>query len=167
MIDKGIFTLKTPAELFQKLLRDHQHLKNEPLDSYGWFNFVVTADHLPEWELKADEEAANKLRKSEPLLRICNHLSRNAKHFEARQRIPINAVAQTTEVTIARFLADPAPGLPSVNASPRSTRPPVPQEFMLTLSPREAKELGTTELSALEFAARVVEFWRRRLNLPA
>jgi hypothetical protein len=50
MIDSGIFELKTPQQLFEKLVRDFGRLRNAPTDSDGWFNFIVTADHLPEWE---------------------------------------------------------------------------------------------------------------------
>lgn len=160
MIDNGIFTLKTPVQLFAKLCKDYERVKANPTDANSWFNFVVTANHLPEWESEADTVSAGKLREREPILRICDHLARNAKHFTARDRkrkgtISINAVAGTNEAQTVRW--DEQPG---------ATSDPVLSEFILTLSPREARELGKTDIPALELAKRVVDFWRSRLNLP-
>jgi hypothetical protein len=35
MIDRGIFNLKTPHQLFEKLQRDFAHVRNSPEDSGG------------------------------------------------------------------------------------------------------------------------------------
>ena len=118
MIDSGIFKMKTAAELLRKLLRDYEHLKANPVDSDGWFNFVVTADHLPEWEAAGDEAAAARLRDREPILRICNHLSRNAKHFRAKDHrvikgtVLLNPVNRTTEVHVVTLGEPPLPAAP-------------------------------------------------------
>ena len=174
MIDTGIFELKTPAQLFLKLLLDYEHLKNRPDDSYGWFNFVVTADHLPEWESDADEKAANELRMQEPLLLICNHLARNAKHFKAKdlrkvgRSVVVNAITHTTDMRVQTLngggdrVRDSYSTPPSAHSAPGH----VVLGFELELSEKEARELGMPRIAALDFAALVVEFWRRRLNLP-
>jgi hypothetical protein len=169
MIDSGIFTLKTPEQLFKKLVRDHTYLVSSPLDTDAWFNFVVTADHLPEWESGGDALAAHRLRDQEPLLRICNHLARNAKHFKAEDQrkrqghVILNAIASTNEV---RVVAMDGASVGAAGSRPvPQARPHQPQhEFTLELSPREEAELGVTTLSALELAGCIVAFWRARLQ---
>lgn len=167
MIDAGVFNLKTAGQLFKKLLKDYEHLKENPLDSGGWFNFVVTANHLPEWESCADEAAARKFRDQHAILRICDHLARNAKHFRAREStVRLNAVAATNQV-IAQVLIGTLDGTPkrySRSEVQNSNQDSVREEFTLDLSHEEAKELGVSTITATELADRVVVFWRKRLD---
>jgi len=159
MIDSGVFQMKTARQLFGKLLSDYKRLQGAPANSELWFNFLVTADHLPEWQLGGDEDAARELRKKHALLRVCHYLAVNAKHFKAREPKPkaglveLYPVARTTEVYIDRLNGpDPSP-----------QRAQAQLEFYLELSMLEATELGVTELSALDLAGRLVDFWREYL----
>jgi hypothetical protein len=151
-LDGGIFTLKTVQQLFVKLLRDYDGVKAAPADSERWFNFIVTADHMPEWESAADEDRAKRLRTDHALLRVCHDLSINAKHFQARKP---KAVARTHEAYVYRFNAD----IPSEQPMPQRL------EFYVELGASEVTEMGVEELSALELAGRLVKFWRDRLGI--
>src|SRR5688572_19682902 len=87
MIDRGIFNLKTPHQLFEKLQRDFAHVRTSPEDSDGWFNFFVTADHLADW-FCGNEDDAKKMQQSNALLRVVHRLSINAKHYEQKPAKP-------------------------------------------------------------------------------
>jgi len=47
------------------------------IDVYAAFDFVVTAEHLPDWV------GDKTIKQREPLLRIVSHLANGAKHFRA------------------------------------------------------------------------------------
>ncbi len=160
MIDSGVFQMKTVGQLFEKLRRDLAHVKAHPDDSAGWFNFFVTADHLPEWELGNEDDAKDFIAQY-ALLRICRHLSNNAKHFRARQKklkdgtLVLSPVASTHEATTAQMHFGPGP-----------TAPPQPRpEFFLQLSDDEGRQIGKGELSALDLAEMLVAFWSKRLQI--
>jgi len=171
MIDSGVFELKTAAQLLAKLMRDLDHLRKAPTDSDGWFNFLVTADHLvewycaenlPAWDPRANDEAAKRMREGEPLLRVCHHLSINAKHFKAKQpkqkpNEPPNEppVAATNVAYVFRLNSD---GNDPAVPAPRDPR------FFLELSGREATEMQRDELSALDLAGMLVRYWREKLD---
>lgn len=160
MIDSGIFQMKTAAQLLAKLLKDYQRVQQNPTDSGLWFNLIVTADHLPEWVCEANESKARAMRDSHSLLRVCHHLSRNAKHFKARELRPNAGVVRLSPVSATNeSRVDP---LYATNVS--TPRISAPLEFYLELSPTEASELGKTEMSALEFARLLVEFWETHVR---
>lgn len=157
-IDSGIFQMKTAGQLLDKLIADYRRVGESPGDSAAWFNFIVTADHLPEWELAGDEAAAKRFREQHSLLRVCHHLCINAKHFKARPKkpkpghLPFDPVASTHTATIVCSDGGPPPRAPAREG----------EEFFLELSPQEAQELGTPELSALALAGKLVDFWQAR-----
>ena len=159
MIDRGIFNLKTPHQLFEKLKRDFAHVQRCPEDSDGWFNFFVTADHLADWYC-GNEDAAKAMQQSNALLRVVHRLSINAKHYEQKPAKPgsirLSPVANTHEAQTYRW--DP------------HQSPPQPVEagkaYWLQLSPTEASELGSEFLSAHSVGFRVVEFWAKKLGVP-
>jgi hypothetical protein len=46
---KGVFDLRSPEQLREKLEADFKRVLGDPLDSYAAFDFFVTAWHLVEW----------------------------------------------------------------------------------------------------------------------
>ncbi len=46
---EGLFSLKTPADLREKLRRDLAKLLDAPLDADAAFNFFITAEHMLDW----------------------------------------------------------------------------------------------------------------------
>ena len=154
-IDPGIFTLKTAGDLLGKLERDFEALRARPTDSDACFNFFVTAEHLPEWHLGADAEAASRLRKGEAMLRVCSHIANGAKHFiikESRHR----AVAATHVGCIVSW--DPTTGRTSAATTDGSH-----SEFFIECATEESKQLGPS-ISVTALAERILAFWREQLN---
>ena len=67
---KGIFELRTPQDLLQKLRFDREQLKKDPTNTYLAFNFFVTAEHIKDWLHPGKANKANRvqLENSENLL---------------------------------------------------------------------------------------------------
>jgi hypothetical protein len=134
-VDPGIFTLKTARDLYQKLERDFEVLQAQRTNADACFNFFVTAEHLPEWELGADAVAAAAFRRKHAILRVCSHIATGAKHF-----IPDperhDSVVRTHEGTISSF--DPATG-----EAPDRDMGSAASEFFLELDACDAQELGS------------------------
>jgi hypothetical protein len=82
---RGMFTLRTTADLMAKLRHDHDRLQKAPDDPYAAFDFFVTAEHMPEWTglSPGDREA---LRKGEVLLQVVSHIANGAKHFQVEDK---------------------------------------------------------------------------------
>jgi hypothetical protein len=133
-IDPGIFTLKNADDLFLKLCRDLKKLREAPTDPDVCFNFFVTAEHLPEWHLKGDAQAANKLRLGEAILCICSHIANGAKHYVATS--PRHQAVVGTHVASIHSLGL---GTGKTCATP-SDNPR--EEFYIECREREAKVVG-------------------------
>jgi hypothetical protein len=78
---KGIFELRTAADLFKKLEADYEALSAAPTDSRVAYNFFVTAWHLLEWLYPVDKSKREQIRDEHPVLQVCEHLAVGAKHF--------------------------------------------------------------------------------------
>jgi hypothetical protein len=91
---KGIFELKTAADLFRKLESDYDALRGEPTHSYVAYDFFVTGWHLLEWLYPHDESRRNTLRDEHPILQVCEHLAVGAKHFGPTNR-HLNSVKES------------------------------------------------------------------------
>ena len=82
----GFGSLKTPADLLEKLRYDFGRLRRTPTDVYAAFDFFVTAYHMLDW-LHPNDDIARKAEEADsPLLQVCSHLANGAKHFEARAK---------------------------------------------------------------------------------
>jgi len=81
---KGVFELRTPRQLFEKLEADFKRVQSDPLDSFAAYDFFVTAWHLVEWKHPPATDATGRtaLLARAPVLRVCEHLAVGAKHFE-------------------------------------------------------------------------------------
>ena len=86
---KGLGSLKTPKELFEKVEHDRKRLEADPADEYAAFDFFVTAYHMLEWvhpnHARKDSLQAGKrklIADKERLLRIAAELANGVKHFE-------------------------------------------------------------------------------------
>lgn len=146
----GIFQLRTPEHLRDKLRRDLAKLRSEPLDADAAFNFFVTAEHMLDWIYpgRAGKEARTKSRQESILLQVCSHLANGAKHFEVEGR-QHDSVAEThTSVRSMSILSITALTPPFVS------RP----KLILALKGRAAEELGHT-IGAVDLAERVMQHW--------
>ena len=81
---KGVFDLRSPEQLLEKLEADFKRVMADPLDSYAAFDFFVTAWHLVEWKHPptCDGAPRSALLARCPILRVCEHIAVGAKHFE-------------------------------------------------------------------------------------
>lgn len=88
----GIFSLRTPLDLFKKLEADFCRLQasdpHTPEAHYAAFDFFVTAEHLPDWvKHHSGGSLASHRRYSDGAL--VSHVASGAKHFhveDARHR---------------------------------------------------------------------------------
>ena len=92
----GIFDLRRPSDLLQKLGREFGRLQAAPDNVDHAFNFFVTAEHLLDWLHPGGEgESQRKLtRASERILEVVWDIASGAKHFELRDYH--QSVARTT-----------------------------------------------------------------------
>jgi hypothetical protein len=149
---QGIFSLKTAADLRDKLRRDLERLKAEPLSADAAFNFFVTAEHMLDWVYpgRAKSHTRAGVRKSSPLLRTCSHLANGGKHFEVED--PQHESVSSTDEGGSW---DP-PGW-----YPPHWHPPgwYPQgRLLVNLKGEAATQLGPS-IGAIELAEKVMEYW--------
>lgn len=87
-IMSGIFNLRCPSDLLEKLTHEYEQLEQDPSNQYVAWNFFVTSEHLIDWLYPGQANRANrtKVRKSELLLQICSHIANGAKHFEVEAK---------------------------------------------------------------------------------
>ena len=154
-LDPGIFTLKTAQHLYQKLERDFEVLQAQPTNADACFNFFVTAEHLPEWEPKADGDAAKVFRRKHAILRVCSHIANGAKHFITNDKRHDSVVA-THKATITSFQ-------PDTGEVPDSHTDSAASEFFVELDGCEARELGSP-VAVTELARQVLAFWKQRVG---
>jgi len=133
------FELKTPADLFSKLEGDLAALEKSGQDARIAFNFFVTAEHLPDWI------GQRILVKANCILRIVSHIANGAKHFHLDEKRH-NSVTGTEKYRVVE----------EGYAEPGYFYEPL----LIQLSPNEAKELGLSEIDAVNLGHKVLEFWR-------
>lgn len=80
----GIFELRTPRALLDKVVHDLKRLRQDPTDAYAAFDFFVSARHMPEWIFPGDTAKCNELFTSHVELRICRHIADSGKHYIVR-----------------------------------------------------------------------------------
>jgi hypothetical protein len=154
---EGFFEMTTSAHLLQKLEREYEAWKQEPLNPDRAWNFFVTAEHLPDWLARTGSLSLGGLKittfkQHTPLLRICSHLANGGKHFRPSPK-------QHTSVASTRHQG---------GWVPLGWVPPgwVPLPALIVdLTPDEQQALSSAEASikALNLAADVLAFWRARM----
>jgi hypothetical protein len=92
----GLFTLRTPEDLLDKLRRDLARVESNPLDADAAFDFFVTAHHFPEWLRKARRNAAALFSsvRNRLILKVVAEVANGGKHFLAKPGTA-DAVRQT------------------------------------------------------------------------
>jgi hypothetical protein len=150
MAEKGIFALRTATDLFGKLERDLQRVKDNPADSYAAFDFFVTAFHLWDWKGKKQVFVPNKLPQPDKATwEVCAQLANGSKHFEL---FDTYSSVKRTKLTGAAFQADAfQPNAFQVG------------HLIVRLEAEPARHLGSTSIRVDVLAERLVKFWRSRL----
>lgn len=149
---RGLFQLKTAADLRLKLRSDFEKLEKDSLNAYAAFNFFVTAEHLLDWRYPgyANEPRRRAARDAEVLLQVTSHLANGAKHFEAEGKHH-TSVARTGKA--GGFF-------PSRYFSPRyfARRYFGGPALIVELDGQAAVKLGQSQ-TALELARQVLAYW--------
>ena len=150
---KGAWRLEAAEDLLRKLEYDFERMRAGSGDAYAAFDFFVTADNLPEWTVPPCKE----LRTQSALLGVVSHLANNVKHFEATQRRH-HHVEETSASYGAHFNEDWF-GQNYFAAGWWGGK------LSIQLAPDIATELALPQkVPAVEFADRVLKFWREKLR---
>ena len=151
----AVFRLQGPQDLFQKLKHEYVTLNSNPTDSYGAYNFFVTAWHLLDWLYPGDanKSVRSKLRGSEPLLQVLDHLASGAKHFEIDPK----------RHTSVRKTGGP-PSWAEIPFSQSPGRRPVNSNVLYVFLDGPAATRYGPYVSVTDLASKVVDFWEQRLN---
>ena len=149
MAEKGIFALRTAADLFGKLERDLQRVKDNPADSYAAFDFFVTAFHLKEWKLQKRQFKPELLQPDKATWEVCRQLANGSKHFEVYDTY---SSVKRTKLADAAFQGDAfQPNAFQVG------------HLVVRLEAEPARHLGTSSIRVDVLAENLVGFWRSRL----
>jgi hypothetical protein len=152
---RGFFLLRTANDLLQKLERDFKKLKQHPLDVDLAFNFFVTAEHILDWKYPGRANKSNRetLRNAEVLLQVTSHLASGAKHFD------VEAKHHTSVKDTGRV------GYWPEGYWPRGYWPEGywPESLIVHLD-GTAASLLSSQISVLDLASSVLQFWQSHLQ---
>ena len=168
MAMRGFFELTTPHHLLQKLTREYEEWKKDPLNVDRAWNFFVTAEHLPDWLAQTDPKAfagsgIKKFKRAQPLTRICTHLANGAKHFRPTEK-PTEMLNTSVDTTVREMTGYVKPGYvkPGYYAQEPALRVYLTPTELAALQ-RDCVPVTAAGIDALWLAARVLEFWKTRL----
>ena len=152
---RGFFLLRTANALLQKLERDFKKLKQHPLDVDLAFNFFVTAEHILDWKYpgRANKSNREKLRNAEVRLQVTSHLASGAKHFD------VEAKHHTSVKDTGRV------GYWPEGYWPRGYwLEGYWSESLIVYLDGNAASLLSSQISVLDLASDVLQFWRSHLQ---
>ena len=161
---KGIFNLKSPSDLLQKLEHDFCLIQEKPDDPYIAFNFFVTAEHMLDWQYPGYENKIDRenLRKSEIILQICSHIANGAKHFEAQARHH-KSISDTLKKAVYGGGGLPKGSFP-IGAIPKYGVPGEwTDELYIELS-GDASAFGES-ISVVSLAEEILTFWKDKIKI--
>jgi hypothetical protein len=146
---KGIFELRTAADLFRKLEYDFNVLSAAPTDCHAAYNFFVTAWHLLDWLYLADKAKHDTIRDSNPILQVCEHLAVGAKHF-----VPANRrLKSVMETGRARYW-------PKGYWHPHYWAKWYWRDSLVVELGESVRETFDPQMDVLPLAQRAIDFWR-------
>jgi hypothetical protein len=152
---KGIFELKTPADLREKMRRDLAKMKSEPLNTDHAFNFFITSEHMLDWVYPGNANKAKRTnaRQNSILLEVCSHLANGAKHFE----VEFKHHKSVSSASTMHFF-----GFWPQSFWPKSYWPnsywPGRRKLVVKLKGDAVTQLGQV-IGVIELAEKVMEYW--------
>jgi hypothetical protein len=166
---KGLFGLKTPEDLLQKLEREYAQLQANRIDEDTAWNFFMTAEHLPDWLARSDPKSLrgksiNTFKRNHPITRICENLANGAKHFVPRVKLDdkLNISVDDTGFEIRGYVEDGYVEDGYVGEEPT---------LMVYLTPYEVDEFQkagfqkvAVKMEGPWLATQVLEFWRNYIR---
>jgi hypothetical protein len=143
---KGVFDVREPSHLVQKLESDLERMCRDPMNVYPFIDFFITADNIVDWlhPTKAEKHLRDELR-SQTLLAVCSHLANGAKHFEAERHHVVKDIEQgdgdfSSDFNPEDFSAD---------------------HLVVEVGPSVATELGIDEkVDGRLLSEKVLEYWK-------
>lgn len=153
----GIFQLKTPQDLLDKLRREYERLRLSPMDQDVAFNLFITAEHIADWLYPGDIKSSNyqirrSLKENNVLLSVCSHVANGSKHFEVNSK-KHNSISDTS-VHQGSFQ----------RGAFQEDAFQVPQ--LLIHLEGDAKEKFGNSIEVLKLAGMIVKFWEAKLTVP-
>lgn len=147
----GIFELRTPRDLLDKILHDLKRLRQDPTDAYAAFDFFVSARHMPEWIFPDDKVKCTALFDSHVELRICRHIADSGKHYIVKD--PQHKQVKETKGTESAWRTSWGPAWGNSWGT---------VDLLVHLDPADpdTSTLGT-DISALDLAARTLAILQR------
>lgn len=149
---KGVFNLRTPIDLLDKLKYDYAVFEKDKNNPYLAFNFFVTAEHMLDWIYPGYSNKAKRtaLRDSEVLLQVCSYLASGAKHFVAEAKHH-DTVSGSVKKRPTNPLVGPFGG-PFVIERNISG-------LYVNFEDKAAKDLGSS-IKAVDLADQVLKYWQ-------
>jgi hypothetical protein len=149
--ERGVFELRTPEDLLEKLRFDLKRLEEDPLDQYAAFDFFVSASHLPDWLSPGHDQPArdrrSEMRDRDILLQVCDHIANGSKHFQATATR--HESVSRTERHYGGF-------------SREFSREFDISELTVHLQGVAAEQLGES-MDAVDLANRVLQYWEKEI----
>jgi hypothetical protein len=149
-MEPGFFDLRTVRDLREKMRKELDNLKKNPLSVYAAFNFFVTAEHMVDWLHPTDEDEHKNLRRNYPLLATCSHLANGGKHFilKSKWHKSVSSAMKTDDW-------NPPNWNPS-ESSPPGWNPEA--RLIVCLDGKAAEEHGST-IGVIELAEKLMAHW--------
>ncbi len=154
---KEFLELRNVSDYWKDSLWEYENLKNNPNDVYFAFNFIVTGWHITDWYHKAKfpEDNYNTLKskidlfvKSNPIVKISEHLANGAKHFE----VSFNKHNSVKKATKERYFEEDY-------VEEGYTEDPI----MIYLNEEFDSEFGDS-VKLSDYSSRLVIFWKNILS---
>jgi hypothetical protein len=147
MPTKGLFQLRSPADLLAKLRHDLDRLRRDPDDPYTAFDLFVTAEHMLDWLYpgKAGRDYRSAERNGQVILQVVSHLATGAKHMVPED--PRHTSVQHADVVHTAY-----------GEGPYGARPYGGSSLVIELNGTAATEFGIT-ITPLALAEKVVSYW--------
>jgi hypothetical protein len=147
----GIFDLLSADDLCAKLEHDFGRVAKRPSNVYAAFDFVITAWHLLEWRFPGNAEHSRRkaIRAENPVIEVCEHLAVSGKHYE-----PMDPRHRSVRVSRRDSVWKRG-----VFAEGFWAQAMWRDELVIEFD-GPAKDAFGDEMRFLDFAERVMEFWR-------
>ena len=150
---RGLFELRTAADMFEKLEAEYKALSAAPADSRAAYNFFVTAWHLLEW-LYPDQARLKSVRDTQAILQVCEHLAVGAKHF----RPTATRLRSVTETGRAHYWA-------AGYWHPRYWARGYWRDSLVVELDGAARDAFGPQMDVLPLAREAMKFWRSNTDL--
>lgn len=142
--------MKTPGDLWRKLVFEYDQLKRDNENIYLAYNFITTAWNMLDWIFDGERHNSEKteLKNNNTILLICEHIANGAKHFHLRN----SNLQSVDEIKKDRYVEEGYWG-EDYSESP----------ILIELNEKHHNEFGKT-ININTLAELVMHFWESELK---